>query len=37
MFCKIKISRYFDTFINDNIVILKFNMGQILAPNQLLC
>ena len=37
MFCKIKINRYFATFMNDNNVIMIFNIGWIPALNQLLC
>ena len=38
MFCKIKMSRYLVTFMNDNNVTMIFNIiDWILAPNQLLC
>ena len=37
MFCKIMISRYFATFMNDNNATMIFNIGWIPALNQLLC
>ena len=37
IFCKIKTSSYFVTFINDSDSTMVFNISWILAPNQLLC
>ena len=37
MFCKIKISKYFVTFVYDNNVTMISNIGEIFGRNLLLC